>query len=717
MYLRYFSLREHPFSITPDPAYLYLSRPHREALGHLLYGTGEHGGFVQLTGEVGTGKTTLIRALLEQEREVADVDVALCLNPQLTVTELLAAICDELGVSYPAGDAPTLKSLVDALNRHLLATHAAGRRTVVIIDEAQNLSREVLEQVRLLTNLETGKHKLLRIILVGQPELEELLARADLRQLAQRITARFHLQPLGPRETTEYIRHRIRVADGDADLFSASACGTVYRLSHGTPRLINTICERALMGAYANGKKQVTPAMVRLAASETLPRAPQADEQSLARQLTPVAVLLGAAGLAFGLHYLLLAPGILAGDGPLPPSQAAAAGESGPAEASPQTDQAQQTSEPDASSPDVTAGAADNGADAAGPAPGASSQADAADAPEYELPPEDASLSQLLRLWGVFGSQVITECRDALDLGDLRCLRDTGSFADLEKFNRPALLTLRRGQVSRQVLLTALDDSHATLVLPDGTRQWPRQALARLWTGEFQLVWRLQTSTRRIHEGSVGNSVSWLRRRLALARGENPDARAAPPSPIFDAELENRLRRFQRAQDLEVDGLVGARTMLALNNVELGAGTPTLNTEYGRISQPNAEQAIAVCPRERPLPSAPMQRLARLSFEPNQSQLSVDARQQLQELVTAQPATATYYLVGTSYNPTLEAEAIHRLALARARSAGQVLGELGVAAEQIQCVAFSGKRPPSPDMERSVLVSVPRTAPGPEGEG
>ena len=208
MYKEYFGLREAPFSITPDPRYVYMSLRHQEALAHLLYGTGEEGGFVQLTGEVGTGKTTLIRVLLEQE--LGETDVALIIHPRLTLLEFVATICDELGAGYPT-DATTLKPLIDALNRHLLRSHAKGRQTVVIVDEAQNLVPEVLEQVRLLTNLETSKHKLLRIILVGQPELKEVLDRHDMRQLAQRITARCHLDPLSRAEVAAYVAHRLEI--------------------------------------------------------------------------------------------------------------------------------------------------------------------------------------------------------------------------------------------------------------------------------------------------------------------------------------------------------------------------------------------------------------------------------------------------------------------------------------------------------------------------
>jgi general secretion pathway protein A len=266
MYRAHFRLDESPFSLTPDPRYLFLSERHREALAHLLYGLGQDGGFVQLTGEVGTGKTTLSRSLLEQAP--SEVDVALVLNPRQSATELLATICDELGVTYE--DAGSVKSLTDGLNRHLLATHAEGRRTVVIIDEAQQLQPDVLEQVRLLTNLETATEKLLKIILIGQPELRDMMARSSLRQLSQRITARYHLAPLSAHETATYVRHRLEVAGCSRPIFTPGALRAVHRWSGGVPRLVNVICDRALLGAYARDREHVTARFVGKAAREVL---------------------------------------------------------------------------------------------------------------------------------------------------------------------------------------------------------------------------------------------------------------------------------------------------------------------------------------------------------------------------------------------------------------------------------------------------------------
>src|SRR5215468_7346499 len=266
MYLSFFGLNEKPFAITPDPRYLYLSERHAEALAHLLYGINEAGGFVQLTGEVGTGKTTIVRSLLAQTPKNAEI--ALILNPKMTAPEFLLTICEELGIGVPDAAMDSLKDLVDILSGYLLRAHASGRRVVVVVDEAQNLAPTVLEQVRLLTNLETNTRKLLQIILIGQPELRELLARNELRQLAQRITGRFHLDPLSKSEAAAYVRHRLRVAGSTSDIFTAAALREIYRLSGGVPRVINVICDRALLGAYTQDRHHVTAGLIRNSASE-----------------------------------------------------------------------------------------------------------------------------------------------------------------------------------------------------------------------------------------------------------------------------------------------------------------------------------------------------------------------------------------------------------------------------------------------------------------
>src|SRR5215470_5424763 len=270
MYLTFFGLNEKPFAITPDPRYLYLSERHAEALAHLLYGINEAGGFVQLTGEVGTGKTTIVRSLLAQTPKNAEI--ALILNPRMTAPEFLLTICEELGIGVQDAASGSLKDLVDILSDYLLRAHAGGKRVVLVVDEAQNLSPHVLEQVRLLTNLETNTQKLLQIILIGQPELRELLARNELRQLAQRVTGRYHLDPLSREETAAYVRHRLRVAGATTDILAPTALSEVYRLSQGVPRVINVICDRALLGAYSQDRHRVPATLVRSAAAEVFGR-------------------------------------------------------------------------------------------------------------------------------------------------------------------------------------------------------------------------------------------------------------------------------------------------------------------------------------------------------------------------------------------------------------------------------------------------------------
>jgi general secretion pathway protein A len=269
MYASFFGLRQEPFSIAPDPRYLFMSERHREALAHLLYGLRGGGGFVLLTGEIGAGKTTVCRCFLEQIPK--NCNVAYVFNPKLTVTELLKTVCEEFRIPHSPSSSggETVKHYVDPINEFLLRTHAVGQNNVLIIDEAQNLSIDVLEQLRLLTNLETNERKLLQIILIGQPELRGMLARPELEQLAQRVTARYHLQALSDSETLVYIRHRLSVAGLKGALpFDRRAAQQVHRLSRGVPRRINLLCDRVLLGAYAAGRRRVDRHMVSQAAAE-----------------------------------------------------------------------------------------------------------------------------------------------------------------------------------------------------------------------------------------------------------------------------------------------------------------------------------------------------------------------------------------------------------------------------------------------------------------
>ena len=268
MYHQYFGLRALPFSIAPDPHYLYLSNQHREALAHLLYGVGASGGFVLLTGEVGTGKTTVCRCLLQQLPE--GTEVAFIINPMQSPTDLVASICDELRLPS-AEDGGSIKRQTDRLLAHLIDTHARGYRTVVLIDEAQNLPVETMEQIRLLTNLETDDTKLLQLVLIGQPELNDKLALPELRQFGQRITARYHLGPLTLRETRAYIQHRLAVAGVYDEIFPDWSLRKIHAASGGVPRLINVLCDRVLLGVYAASAKSLARRHVKSAIREVLP--------------------------------------------------------------------------------------------------------------------------------------------------------------------------------------------------------------------------------------------------------------------------------------------------------------------------------------------------------------------------------------------------------------------------------------------------------------
>jgi general secretion pathway protein A len=544
MYTEFFQLREMPFSITPDPAYLYMSPRHQEALGHLLYGTGQYGGFVQLTGEVGTGKTTIVRTLLEQK--LPDVDVAMIHNPRQSEQEFVQSICDELRVPYPREN-PSLKVLVDALNEHLLTTHAAGRRTVVIIDEAQNLQPSVLEQVRLLTNLETSKEKLLRIMLIGQPELSALLARPDLRQLASRITARYHLTPLSAAETREYIEHRLRVAGASGEIFTPDATERVYRHARGIPRLVNIICDRALLGAYAQQGRRVTPDIVDRAAQEAIGAEPL-DLLRPARRWRGAEV---GWGLALLLCVALFLYSFLR--------------------------ERPQRQESAAAAPAV---AAQSPAAAPLPAAGESVPVDDLSMLAATAQPLGTALGRLIRLWdtGITIPRGENVC-EVLKRSGLECYRSTGGWEDLVQMNRPVIVTLELPDIGEHYfLLRSAGASEGGVETSLGTLTIPLAQLQNAWTGEFLLLWRRETRETYIGPGSAGPSIAWLWQRLAQRQ------QITPPSPLpnrFDPQLRGALQQFQTARGLVADGTAGVRTLIALGDGQ--PGTPTLlNAGGGR---------------------------------------------------------------------------------------------------------------------------------------
>jgi len=550
MYLSFFGLSEKPFAITPDPRYLYLSERHAEALAHLLYGINESGGFIQLTGEVGTGKTTVVRTLLSRVPHHADV--AVILNPRVTPVEFLLTICEELGLPIEAADRDSVKQMVDALNRRLLSAHAEGRRIIVIVDEAQNLSAETLEQVRLLTNLETPTQKLLQIILIGQPELRDLLDRNDLRQLAQRITGRYHLKPLSREETQGYVRHRLRVAGATGEIFTPGALRELHRLSSGIPRVINVSCDRALLGAYTREARKVSAGLVRQAAGEVY-----------GRRFVPVwlgwvtGVGLAASFAALGFIAFRTWQHQSAALRPTSPTSATAG------------------TSPRSAAPSAAAGSPAVGAPTAKPMPLpvsingllAANNANTSDA---------AAFRRLLSLWGTAMTDDRDPCGQAQKAG-LACLEQRGSWAQVRTLNRPAILTLTddAGQKHR-VVLSALDDKFATLVLSEHNQRVPIEEVSRDWFGDFTIVWKPKTSrTRELSVGMHGDEVRWLRRSLAALHGASSDPEHGD---LYDEELAIAVQNFQREHRLNVDGIAGLQTQVVLDTALAEPGSPLLQT-------------------------------------------------------------------------------------------------------------------------------------------
>lgn len=559
MYTSFFGLSEKPFAITPDPRYLFMSERHAEALAHLLYGITEAGGFIQLTGEVGTGKTTIVRSLLE--RMPRHADVAVILNPQLTPLQFVLTICEELGIFVRDADAGSIKDLVDILNKRLLDAHAKGRRVVVIVDEAQNLTPETLEQVRLLTNLETASQKLLQIILIGQPELREVLDRVELRQLAQRITGRYHLHPLTKAETGSYVNHRLKVAGGLGEIFSDSALREVHRVSNGIPRIINVICDRALLGAFTQETHRVGPALVRHAAGEVYGRA---FAPPWSRAIAGAAIAAAAAVLCFGIWLLVR------GETSKPDPVAAAAAQSTPATASTSTLAA---SHQPASAPLTPADAAASPADAVPPAPASLDMEQVLREHANETNTESA-FAQLFGLWGgSFDPAKGRPCGQALQQG-LECVYQQGSWGQLRTLNRPAILTLiDDAGDAHQVTLAALNGGNASISLRDAQYQVSIASLSRFWYGDYLVLWRPQVAApHALSAGMRGDGVRWLRRSLNTVQGRKEGS----TSDFYDAELVKMVEDFQRQYRLNVDGVAGVQTQIVLDTLNNAAGSPLL---------------------------------------------------------------------------------------------------------------------------------------------
>ncbi len=575
MYLEYYGLEQTPFSITPDPHYVFLSEHHRDALAHLLYGIqqGGGGGFVQLTGEVGTGKTTLSRLLLNQLP--GNTHAALVLNPRLDPVELLQTICEELKLApgeaaqaladaaqtVDGADAPDTaaahapvpapaaspvpaggKVWFDRLGAYLLDAYAKGDRVVLIIDEAQNLSADALEQVRLLTNLETETQKLLQIILIGQPELRDSLARPELRQLAQRITARYHLRPLDAHGTGAYLRHRLTTAGAKRFPFTADAVKRIHHHSGGVPRLINVIAERALLGGYAQDLLAIDAKTVDRAASEAL--APTSGEtRKTKHDRTPLMI-----GGGLVLATLLIAVAL---------SRRDAADTTAPvadARAQPST------TTPAASTAPVAQAAATVSASAL--------DGEALLQRVQQAAPDAAREWQALNAqWKAPGAvrKVSADACPAQPAPGWRCLRSRATLDQLLRVDRPVLLRLRAEPKATWASLLGANPGSVRLSIDGVAFDADRVALASLWNGEYLALWPVPDTIETRFNAGDSRAVEWVRARL---RDDGIDA----ADPVVG------LRTFKLRHGLRNDAALGGDTLFVL--ASRGNG-PRLSTTAG----------------------------------------------------------------------------------------------------------------------------------------
>jgi len=562
MYEAYFNLASAPFAVTPDPRYVYLTTRHQEALAHLQYGILQPGGFVQLTGEVGTGKTTLCRTLLQ--RIEPGSEIAFLFNPQLSGLELLQAINSEFGLETQG---KTRRELMDQLNRFLLTKRQEGRRVLLLIDEAQNLEREALEQVRLLSNLETDTAKLIQIILLAQPELDVILESPELRQLRQRINVRWRLRPLSASETRDYVRHRLRVAAGGArEIFSDFALREIHRRSGGVPRIINRLCDRALLAGYAEGVKEIglgTVAEVQREFDGRDDAATRSDESSLSERLHTHRLELGAAAGAF--IAVALSAGVMWWNANREPAPDAAARAPAVARApGPVSAPASVDAPPPALSPPQDPPPPAQPTEETGSVPVDLGSALAHSSPAATVA---ASLDALLRRWGSepLGADVLSlpQFGELLENTGFAVLSLEGANLELlAAIDRPALVVLSAlDGAPRGLLLSGIEGDVATLegVTPTPLRV-PLSELAAHWSGQAFVPWKDHaTLPRLIGPGASGASVRWLQEALAKLGFYEGEWNGA-----FGTTTQTAVRAFQSEESLPVDGWVGPLTLIRL---------------------------------------------------------------------------------------------------------------------------------------------------------
>jgi general secretion pathway protein A len=563
MYTQFYGLREKPFSLSPDPRYLYLSDSHREAFAHLLYGIEQGEGFIAITGEVGTGKTTLCRTLLE--RLEPGTEVAFIFNPHLTGQELLQSVAAEFGLET-GDDSP--RRITERLNRFLLAKRREGRRVLLIVDEAQTLERDALEQVRLLSNLETSTSKLLQIILIGQPELDTMLESPDLRQLRQRISVRWQLHPLGANETRAYVRHRLRIAGGGKrDIFSELALREIHRHSRGIPRVVNLICDRALLAGYASGASEIGLGLVSQVERELAGGPRRAAVRAVRRSLWPaIALAGGVVCLALAASLVVLRFGL-----PVPPEAASPAATDPAGAPAPAAEVV--PIPPVASAPPPEPSLPRELGPALAVSPPSETGAIALDAmlARWDLPPigaEGLTLTQVEAILAAEGFRT-EHLEDA-------------TLHELATFDRPALLLLGAPEeVLRPVLLDRIEEGGAWLhglgLVP---RRYPLSELQAVWHGSALVPWQEPVAMPDLLEpGMEGQAVQWLQRTLANLGYFDGDANGR-----YGPATAQAVRSFQRSAALEEDGTVGAITQLRLQEQLTAGQVPRLLPAHGPTS-------------------------------------------------------------------------------------------------------------------------------------
>ena len=624
MYGQFFNIDESAFSIAPNPKYLFLSKQHEEALAHLLYGVNRKGGFVCLTGDIGTGKTTICRCMFEQLPE--NTDIAIIINPKISPVELLASICDELGINSIEIQ-PSIKVYIKKLHEYLIKSHAKGRNTVLVVDEAQNLSADALEHIRSLTNLETNEEKLLQIILIGQPELKALLAKPELEQVNQRITARFHIGPLSLAETIHYIHHRLAVAGAKHKVFTDSNIKQIYTKSKGVPRLINILCDRVLLGAYTLGTARITSKIITQSANEVFDKAfsysamvPKALAASIALLIISGIAIYGFQNLAIkGVldHYVAelelvdkeeISEGsqikLAEPEKQIMPKEIVLEKNSvDRSEENKQNNTKEKEGIEDAIELAVTE-----------EQPHVAAKPEIVNSEKIELSVKEISekpasykiqkvekaallandkqqdkpisvqpaeieniehalqltsygkaFKQLFRVWGVsYSSEDVSPCEHALK-NQLHCYRATGSMSEVVNLNRPVLLRSKLDRFEPSfIILISVEDKHAIVSQGGDYQLVPISEIESNWDGYFELLWRpLQMGLNYIKPGYKGKAVVLLDQKLAKLQGRQPMQK----NPFeYSDDLVAQVRKFQLANQLPIDGVVGPITQMYFNN-------------------------------------------------------------------------------------------------------------------------------------------------------